>query len=133
MPAFYSVVFGLVLWVIGASLFIVAFLLWIYSEKRAFDEPRRIICPESRNYASIVVDGEHAARTMVHGHEEFRIIDCSRWPKKIGCDQACAVQVPLVADSRTKGEYAPFGLTPAQIRIHNPVRMTLEMLAKIER
>lgn len=133
MPAFYSIVFTLLLWLIGASLFLGAFLLWVYSEKRAYDDPRRIICPENNWYASVVVDGGHAARTMVDGHEEFKIADCSRWPKRQGCDQACSVQVPLVGDSRTRGEYAPFGSTPRQMRIFNPVRMTVEMLAKINK
>lgn len=131
MPAFLSVMFGLLFWLIGAALFVGAFLLWVYSEKRAFDEPSRIICPESMRYATVFVDGARAVRTLLDGHQEFHICDCSRWPKRSGCDQACAIQVPLVGDSRTRGEYAPFGLTPAQIRIHNPVRMTPEMFAKL--
>jgi hypothetical protein len=131
MPAFYSVLFGLAFWLIGASVFLGAFLLWAYSEKRSYDEPRRIICPETEQYATVQVDGAAAARSMLAGHQEFPISDCSRWPKRRGCDQACSVQVPLVADDRTRGEYAPFGLTPAQIRIHNPVRMTQAMFAKI--
>ena len=133
MPAFYAVLFGFVLLLIGTSLFVGAFLVWMYSEKASYRDPRRIICPESLDNATVVVDGGRAARSMIKGHEEFVIADCSRWPKRAGCDQACALQVPLVADDRTKGEYAPFGSTPQQLRIHNPVRMTTDLFGRMIR
>lgn len=133
MPAFYVLLFGFVLVLIGASLFVGAFLIWMFSEKQSYAEPRRIICPENLDFATVAVDGKAAARTMVEGHQQFPIADCSRWPKMRDCDQACSVQVPLVADDRTKGEYAPFGLTPHQIRVHNPVRMTARLFARMTR
>jgi hypothetical protein len=133
MPAFYAILFGLAFLIIGSSLFVGAFLLWLYSEKQSYRDPRRIICPENLDYATVMVDGDRAARSMIEGHQEFPISDCSRWPGKAGCDQACALQVPFVADDRGTGEYAPFGSTPAQLRTRNPVRMTPDLFGKVMR
>ena len=133
MPAFYSVLFGLLFWIIGASLFAGAFLLWVYSEKQSYREPRQIICPECRAYATVRVDGASALHTMLAGRQKFPIAECSRWPDRRGCNQACAIQVPLVGDDRSLCEYAPFGMSPALLRIHNPVRITPEMFARINR
>ena len=131
MPAFYLLLVACALYIVAVGIFVGAFLLWTYSEKRAYREPRTIICPENLQYAAITVDGAHAARTMASGREELRIAACSRWPEKQGCDQGCAIQAPLVGDDRTHGKYAAFGMTPAQMRIYHPVRMTRAMYARI--
>ena len=133
MPAFFSLLFCIAFLLLGTSLFIGAFLLWIYSEKQSYRDPRRIICPENLDYATVVVDGARAVRSMIDGRQEFPIADCSRWPKMAGCEQECSLQVPLMADDRAKGEYAPFGSTPAQLRSHNPVRMTPDLFGKAMR
>ncbi|MGH9521218.1 MAG: hypothetical protein ACRD3E_01660 [Terriglobales bacterium] len=133
MPAFVSLLFVLALLLVGTSLFAGAFLLWLFSEKESYRDPRRIICPENLDYATILVDGAGAARSMLNDRQEFPIADCSRWPRRAGCDEACAPQVPLVADDRTKGEYAPFGLSPRQLRVVHPLRMTPDLFGKVMR
>ena len=133
MPAFLLLLFGFAFVLIGTSLFLGAFLIWIYSEKASYRDPRRIICPENLDYATVQIDGARAARSMLEDRQEFPIADCSRWPRLAGCDQACAPQVPFVADDRGKGEYAPFGSTPSQVRSENPVRMTADLFGKVMR
>ena len=133
MPTLVAVLFALVLFLCGSAAILGAFLLWAYSEKRSFREPRTIICPENLDYTTVTVDGKFAAHTAAAGHQEFRIATCSRWPEMEGCDQECALQAPLVGDDRTFGKYAPFGMTPQQLRINNPVRMTSDMFGSVMR
>ena len=125
------ILFWLVLFLVGASLFIGAAVIWYYMAAWEFREPVNVICPETLKPAEVKVDGKHAARTRFAGHEELRIAACSRWPGRRECDQACSPQVPLVGDDRTQGQYAPFGLQPHSLRINNPVRMTEEMYRKL--
>jgi hypothetical protein len=131
MPAWFLVLFGLALMLIGTALFVAAFVLWAYSEKRAYLEPRTILCPENLEYATVTVDAARAAKTMLSGRQQLRITSCTRWPEMAGCDEACAVQVSLVGDDRAHGKYAPFGSTPEQLSDSNPVRMTPDMFGKI--
>lgn len=133
MPTFGIVLYTLIFFLLGTAAFLGAFLLWVYSERRAYREPRTIICPENLDFAQVTVDGEVAARTALAGHEEFRIAACSRWPEMQGCDQECTDQVPLVGDDRTHGQYAAFGMTPDQLRSVTPVRMTADMFGKVMR
>lgn len=123
--------FWLLLFLVGASLFIGAAVIWYYMAAWEYREPVDIICPETLNSATVEVNGKHAARTRFAGREELRIAACSRWPARRECDQACALQVPIVGDDRTHGQYAPFGLQPHSLRINNPVRMTEEMYRKL--
>jgi len=133
MPAFLALIFGLALLLVGTALFVAGYLLWASSEKDSYREPRTILCPESLDYARVTVDAAHAVRTARAGHQEIRLIGCSRWPEMQGCDQACAVQVPLVGDDRAKGEYVAFGMTPDQLRSESPVRMTPDLFGKVMR
>jgi hypothetical protein len=133
MPAFYVVVFVLGLLLFGTAAFIAVYLLWVSSEKRAYKEPRTIICPENLDSVEVKIDGEIAARSALEGREEFRITSCSRWPEKQGCDQECADQVPLVGDDRSDGQYLAFGMTPEQLRSESPVRMSPHMFGQVMR
>jgi len=125
------ILFWLVLFLFGASLFIGTGVIWYYMAAWEYREPVDIICPETMKSATVEVNGKHAARTRFAGHEELQIAACSRWPDRRECDQACAPQVPIVGDDRTRGQYAPFALQPQFLRVNNPVRMTEEMYRKL--
>ena len=127
------ILFWLVPFLVGAAMFIGAGVIWYYMAEWEYLEPLNIICPHTLRPAEVRVDGRHAARTRFAGREELQIAECSRWPEKRGCDQACTPQVWLVGDDRTHGQYAPFGLLPHSLRINNPVLMTLPMYGKISR
>jgi len=49
---------------------------------------RVITCPETEEGAAVRIDALHAARTgQVH------LSDCTRWPERAGCDEACVKQI----------------------------------------
>jgi len=55
----------------------------------SFRKPRALRCPETGGTAEVRIDGRHAAMTAIPGPPDLRVADCSRWPGRRGCDQAC--------------------------------------------
>lgn len=125
------VLLGIVLFLIGAAVFVGAGVLWFYMAKWEYREPFSVICPENKQPVEVRVDGDIAARTRFAGHEDLQVTACSRWPEKSECNQACTPQVPLLGDSRRDVKYAAFGLHPRYLRINNPVRMTPDLYEKL--
>jgi hypothetical protein len=54
---------------------------------------RLVTCPETRAPAAVEVDLGHLARTSAAGLRELRLRDCSRWPERRRCGQACLIEV----------------------------------------
>jgi hypothetical protein len=54
-----------------------------------YRKPRIVRCPQTGGTAEIQIDARHAAATSVPGPAELRVADCSRWPERKSCDQAC--------------------------------------------
>ncbi len=125
------VIYGVILFLFGAGVFLGAGLLWAYTRGDEYREPRWILCPENLQPATVSVDGSYAARMEFAGHPRFRLAACSRWPERQGCDQACVRQVPLMGDSRSRTPYAAFGLHPRYLRVNRPVRMTAALYRKM--
>ncbi len=125
------ILFGIVLFLVGAAFFLGAPALWAYARALQLSDPRTIICPETRRWATVTVDGRHAARTELAGHADLRLLACSRWPERQDCDQACVPQVSLVGDDRRLTRFAPFALDPRFLRINNPVRMSPTLYARV--
>lgn len=125
------ILFGLLCFAVGAAFFLGGPALWAYARSLQFREPRTIICPETQRWAEVTVDGAHAARTELAGRIDLRLLACSRWPERRGCDQACAWELPLVGDDRRLTPYAPFALEPRFLRINNPVRMSPALYARL--
>jgi hypothetical protein len=48
-----------------------------------------VTCPENQRRVSVEADALHCAATAVSGTEYLRLSDCTRWPAKRDCDQAC--------------------------------------------
>ncbi len=125
------ILYCVLLFVVGAGFFLGAPALWAYARSLQLGEQRTIICPETRRWAEVALDGALAAYSEMGGHAELRLASCSRWPERQDCDQACAAQIALVGDDRRKGQYAPFGLEPRFLRINNPVRMSPQLYARL--
>jgi hypothetical protein len=121
------VLLGITAFLVGAAFFVGCALLWYYMAKSEYREAFNAICPETLQPAEIKVDGKLAARTRFGGREKLEVAECSRWPERKQCNQACTPQVPFLGDSRRKVKYAAFGLPPRFLRINNPVRMTREI------
>jgi hypothetical protein len=54
---------------------------------------RVITCPETKQPAAVRVDAGHAAVSTAWDRTELRLDQCSRWPERSGCDQACLKEV----------------------------------------
>lgn len=52
-----------------------------------------ITCPENHQPAGVVVDAKRAADTNLKGHQTLTLSDCTRWPERHDCDQACLSQI----------------------------------------
>jgi hypothetical protein len=59
---------------------------------------RVVICPETRKPVAVEVDSTHAALTSVTGDADLRLSDCTRWPERHDCDQACLLQIELAPE-----------------------------------
>ncbi|MDA1001028.1 MAG: hypothetical protein O2807_11020 [bacterium] len=46
-------------------------------------------CPETGRLASVKIDAARAARYALRGICALEIADCTRWPGRLGCNQAC--------------------------------------------
>jgi len=78
-------------------LVLVATLLWIYvigfRTRRRIAGARLVTCPETGRPAAVTFDVVHATLTaLVDGEAKLRLADCSRWPVRKPCDQACVPQ-----------------------------------------
>src|SRR5262249_18855875 len=54
---------------------------------------RLVSCPENRAAVAVELDTARLAFTSLAGKGELRLRDCSRWPEKKGCGQACLAEV----------------------------------------
>jgi hypothetical protein len=59
---------------------------------------RSVRCPETSADESIKIDAGHAALTSTYGRPKLRVEDCSRWPERHDCDQACLAESTGKAD-----------------------------------
>ena len=55
----------------------------------SYRKARTVDCPEENTSAAITLDAQHAALSALAGAERLRVQQCSLWPKKRGCAQAC--------------------------------------------
>ena len=54
---------------------------------------RVVTCPETKKPAAVDVDAGHAARGALFSEAHLRLSDCSRWPEREDCGQACLSQI----------------------------------------
>ena len=125
------VLLGIVLFLIGAALFVGAGFLSYFAARAEYREPVCAVCPENGEEVEISVDAALAAHSRLEGHEQLKIVACSRWPEKSECDQACTPEVPFLGDSRRKVKYAAGGLPVRYMRINNPVKMSRELYDRL--
>lgn len=61
---------------------------------RSFRSTRLIICPETGDAAAVKLNAGVATETSIYQElPDFRLSDCSRWPERAGCDEACLTQI----------------------------------------
>jgi hypothetical protein len=59
---------------------------------------RLVTCPETREPAAVRINPWKAGTTAVSGSPVLRLHDCSRWPERAGCGQACLEQIVTAPD-----------------------------------
>jgi len=112
------------LWVLlflsGVCLILFMPALWgkhIYNEYRA---ARTVDCPETHQPVKVRFNALRAAITGLAAKPQLKLADCSRWPEKANCDQAC---IPDAAQARPHSHAAP--VHPAALRIaHLPALLS---------
>ena len=106
------ILFWLLFWIIGTSLILLPLALWRHEIYRRFSGSRLVSCPENQRPGVVSIDARHAVSTGIDGRPDVRLCDCSRWPERSNCDQACLSQaiqagpyMPVEAKVRTKQIY----------------------------
>lgn len=79
----------LVLFLLFASVVLVAAGFWRRTIFERYSGPRPVTCPENHQPAVVAIDGNHAASTIMDGSPALRLCDCTRWPERAMCNQAC--------------------------------------------
>jgi hypothetical protein len=54
---------------------------------------RLVTCPENRAFAAVHVDAFSAAAAAARGARDVHLKECSRWPERADCAQACVAQI----------------------------------------
>lgn len=62
-------------------------------EYEALKKKKSVVCPETGNAARVGVDARRGALGVVFGAPTLHVTECSRWPERASCDQACRKQV----------------------------------------
>ncbi len=103
---------GLVFWLVATSLILLPLALWRREIFRRYSGSRLVSCPENQRPGVVSIDARHAVSTGIDGCPDLRLCDCSRWPERSNCDQACLSQatqaglyIPGEAKVRTKRIY----------------------------
>jgi hypothetical protein len=94
-----------VLCLVAALLMLLPLALWRREIYKRYSGTRLIACPENQQPAAVSMDAPHAAATGIDGCPDLRLCDCTRWPERSNCNQAClsqAVQAQLYTPSEMK-------------------------------
>jgi hypothetical protein len=93
----------LALCLVAVSLILLIPALWRRATYKRYSGWRLVTCPENQQSAAVSLDGRHAAATGMHGCPDLRLCDCTRWPERLKCGQACLSQA-VQADPYRPGE-----------------------------
>lgn len=96
----------LVLCLAAASMLLLPLLLWRREILNRYSGGRLVACPENQQSAVVRIDALRAASTGIDGIPDLRLCDCTRWPERANCNQAClskAVQAGAYKPGEIKG------------------------------
>lgn len=82
-----------VLSLVAASLILLPLALWRREIFNRYSGSRLVACPENKQSATVDIDVRHAAATGMDGCPDLRLCECTRWPERSNCNQACLSQV----------------------------------------
>lgn len=96
-------VFWLLLFLVGACLFVLMLLPWGLQIHGYYRGSRAVTCPETRQQVAVRFDALHATVAKVIGRPALRLADCTRWPMRVDCGQECIPEALRTAPY-TQGE-----------------------------
>jgi hypothetical protein len=62
-----------------------------------------VTCPENKQGAVVSIDARRAAATEMNGRSDLHLSECTRWPERAECNQACLSQA-VRAEPYTPGQ-----------------------------
>ncbi len=74
---------------------------------------RLVACPENDQPTAVNIDARHAATSSIDGTPELRLCDCTRWPERSKCNQAC------LSDAVQAGSQRPGEVTAGKKQIYH--------------
>ena len=77
------------LFLAGACLILLLPALWGKQIYNSYRDSRPVNCPETHATVAVRFNALRAAITGLSGKPQLGLADCSRWPERAGCDQAC--------------------------------------------
>ncbi len=102
----------LVFWLVATAVILLPLALWLHEIYRRYSGSRLVSCPENQRPGVVSIDARYAVSTGIDGRPNLRLCDCSRWPERSNCDQACLSQamqagpyIPAAAKVKTKQIY----------------------------
>jgi hypothetical protein len=93
----------IVLCLVGAAVILLPLALWRHEIYRRYSGSRLVSCPENQRPGVVSIDARHAVATGMDGCPDLRLCECTRWPERVNCDQACLPQA-VQAGTETPGE-----------------------------
>lgn len=90
------IIIWLVLFLVASLVLLLPLALWRREIQRQYSGSRLVSCPENQRPGVVSIDTKYAAATGIDGCPRLQLSDCTRWPERADCDQAClseAVQV----------------------------------------
>jgi len=98
--------FWLLFFLVALCLVLLIPAVWGQAIYHRYAGSRAVTCPENGRQVAVTFDAFHAAFTGLGTRPDLRLSDCTRWPGRMDCDQACISQASR-ADAYTAHEVAP--------------------------
>jgi len=104
--------FWVLLFLVAACLILFMPALWGKRIYNSYRDSRAVNCPETHSPVAVRFNAFRAAFTGMSGKPKLGLADCSRWPERAGCDQACIPDA-----ERAAAEPEPRAVLPLARRI----------------
>jgi hypothetical protein len=82
----------LVLCLVAGTILLLPLFLWRREIFNRYSGGRPVACPETHQTAVVNFDARHAAATATEGVPDLCLSDCTLWPERSQCAQACLPQ-----------------------------------------
>jgi len=88
-PLLYIPLFVVGVWLVAGVAYLIHRLLLGGREFSKFSGKMLVTCPETHETVAVRVAAGRAALARITGNERVELSQCTRWPERKDCDQAC--------------------------------------------